>query len=182
MKLNPKDSLRIIQIHPTSAVTTVNENGVYDAATFSWVSPVSFDPAMLAVMVSPERYTHSNLEESGEFVVNIVTKHFLEELMKIGNQSFEDNPNKLDESDFTLVDSEEVESPRIGEAVAWLECKVEKMVPAGDHSVVVGEIIAAEVEAEFWDGSRFLAEKAETLHHLGGDKFLVGGNVVEAEE
>lgn len=182
MKLQPKDSLRIIQTHPTSAITTVNENGVCDAATFAWITPVSFDPSMLAVMVSLERYTCKNLEESGEFVVNVVTKHFLDELMKIGSESFRDNPNKLDESDFTLVDAEEIEPSRIEEAVAWLECKVEGMIAAGDHSVVVGKIVAAEVEDEFWEEGRFLAEKAETLHHLGENKFLVGGNLMEYEE
>lgn len=177
--MKSEDIIKLIQTHPVSVVTTVNEDGVCNAATFSWLSPVSFDPPMMAVMVSPERYTYQNLHDKGQFVVNVITKHFLDELMKVGTQSFRENPNKIDESDFTLRKSKKVEPKGLKEAVIWLECKVEKMVEAGDHVIVVGEIVYAEVEDEFWDDGRFLAEKAETLQHLGGNRFLVGGELIE---
>ncbi|MFP4116067.1 MAG: flavin reductase family protein [Candidatus Aenigmatarchaeota archaeon] len=182
MDLGPKEAIRMIQIHPTSVVTTINEEGSFDAAAFSFLSPVSFDPPMVAVMVSPDRYTYENLKNGGEFVVNVLTKHYLEEIMYVGKVSFEDNPNKLEESELNLKDAEEVEPSRIEEAVGWLECEVEDIHRAGDHYIVVGKIICASVVDEFWDDGRFLAEEAETLHHLGGNKFLVGGNVVEWEE
>lgn len=182
MKLGSRDAVQLVQTHPVCIVTTVNDEGVCDAATFSWVSPASFDPPMVAVMVSPERYTHQNLETSGEFVVNVVTKHFLDEAVYVGSVSFKDNPNKLDNSEFSLTDPKKINAPRLQEAVAWLECTVEKMVGTGDHSVVVGKIEYAEVDDEFWEDGRFLPEKAETLQHLGGNKFLVGGDLVEHED
>lgn len=182
MKVESKDMIRLIQTHPVSVVTTVNKDGVNDAAAFSWISPLSHNPPLLAVMVSPKRHTHKNLEDTEEFVVNIVTKHFLEETVKVGNISFQENPNKLDESDFNLKDSNSVKPCRIEEAVVWLECRVKDMIKEGDHSIVVGEIVEAEVEDEFWEDGRFLAERAETLHHVGGKKFLVGGNLIEHEK
>lgn len=182
MELSSGNVIRLIQTHPVSVVTSVNENGVCDAASFSWISPASFDPPMLALMVSKKRYTYKNIEETGEFVVNVVTKHFLDETVEVGRESFRENPNKIDDSGFSLTDSKEVEPSRIDEAVVWLECEVEKMTEAGDHVIVVGKILTAEVEDDFWDNGRFLAEKAETLQHLGGNKFLVGGELVEHED
>jgi len=182
MDLDSKDVIRLIQTHPTSVVTTVNEEGVSDAATFSFLSPVSFDPPMAAIMVSDERHTYDNLKATGEFVINVVTKHYLDDIMKVGKISFSDDPNKLEDSEFTLEDSEEVEPSRIDEAVVWLECTVDEMHEAGDHYIVVGKILAAEVDEEFWKDGRFVPEEAETLHHIGGNKFLVGGNLVEWEE
>ncbi len=182
MELNHEDVVRLVQTHPTSVVTTVNEEGVCDAASFSWLSPVSHNPPMVSIIVSPERYTYENLKATGEFVLNVVTKHFLDDVMYLGTESFRDNPNKLDEAEVTLEDAEEVDPSRIDEAVVWLECVVDGMHEAGDHYVVVGEIVAAEVDEEFWKDGRFMAEEAETLHHVGGNKFLVGGNLVEWEE
>ncbi len=182
MKLDSKDVVRLIQTHPTSVITTVNEEGVCNAASFSWLSPVSFDPPMVAFMISPKRYTYKNITATGEFVLNVMTKHFLDEVMHLGKESFKDNPNKIEETDLGLVRSEEVEPPRIEEAVVWLECTVNGMHEAGDHYIVVGEIVAAEVDEEFWKDGRFLAEEAETLHHVDGDRFLVGGNIVEWED
>lgn len=180
MKLSPTQALNLVQIHPTVVITSINEEGVCNAASFSWISPASFNPPMLGVSVSPKRYTHKNLKENGKFVVNILTKHFLKEVMKVGSQSFKENPNKLEESDLSLMDSEKIEVPRVEESVGWLECKVHNMIDAGDHSIVIGKILNAGVEEDFWE-ERFLPEKAETLHHLGGNEFLVGGNVVEYE-
>lgn len=182
MDLGSKDVIRLVQTHPTSVVTTVNEEGVCDAASFSWLSPVSSEPPMVAIMVSPERYTYENIKSSGEFVLNVLTKHFLDEVMYLGSESFHDNPNKLDETDVSLTESEEVDPSRIEEAVVWLECSVDGIHEAGDHYIVVGRILAAEVDEEFWKDGRFMAEEAETLHHLGGNKFLVGGNIVEWEQ
>jgi len=181
MELDSKDVIRLIQAHPTSVVTTVNEEGVCNAASFSWLSPVSFDPPMVALMVSPERYTYSNLVSSQEFTLNVLTKHFLDDVMYVGKESFKNNPNKLEETDLTLEKSSEVDPPRIQEAVVWLECVVDAVHEAGDHLIVVGEVVAAEVDGEFWKDGRFLAEEAEILHHIGGRKFLVGGNLVEWE-
>lgn len=181
MELDSKDVIRLIQTHPTSVVTTVNKDGVNDAASFSFLSPVSFDPPMMAIMVSSERQTYENILATGEFVLNVVTKHYIDDVMYVGRKSFKEEPNKLDDTEFTLVGSEEVEPSRIEEAVVWLECEVEKIHEAGDHYIVVGRILCAEVEEEFWKDGRFLAEEAETLHHVEGDKFLVGGNLVEWE-
>lgn len=180
MELEKSNYIKLIQAQPICVITSTNKDGVCDAETFSWLSPASFDPPMLVVMMSSEKNTLNNIEKNEKFVVNLMTKHFLEELIELGNKDFESNPNKLDESDLTLIDSKEISVPRLEESVAWLECKVEDIAESGDHSVVLGKILGAEVEDEFWDEDRFLPEKAETLHYLGEDKFLVGGEIIES--
>ncbi len=181
MELDSKEIIRLIQTHPTSVITTVNDEGVCNAASFSWLSPVSFDPPMVAIMVSPERYTYGNITSNEEFTLNVLTKHFIDDVMYVGKESFRDSPNKLEDTDLRLEESNKVEPPRIQEAVVWMECVVDGIHEAGDHFIVVGEVVAAEVDEEFWKDGRFLAEEAETLHHIGGKKFLVGGNMVEWE-
>ena len=35
-------------------------------------------------------------------------------------------------------------SPLLPDTLAWLECRVREVWPAGDHSVILGEVIACE--------------------------------------
>lgn len=178
--LTPQEARDLIHTNPVSVVTTVNEEGAVDAATFAWLCPTSHDPPLMSVMVSPKRYTFQNIQESGEFVVNIMTKHNLKPLMYVGSTSFEDTPDKLEKSGFTTVESLSVEAPALEEAVGWIECEVKDIVEEGDHYVVVGRILGGKADEDFWD-DRLKVEEAETLHHLGGREFLVAGNVIEYE-
>lgn len=178
MQLEAKDALKIVQTHPVSVVTTVNEEKVANAATFSWLCPVSKDPPIVSIMVSPERYTFENLQKGSDFVINVVTKHSLEETVYVGRESFHDEPDKIEKSDFSTAKSNDIDPPRLKEAIAWVECKTQDMIKAGDHYIVTGKVITGQVTDDFWN-DRLLSEDAETVHHFGGNKFLIAGDVVK---
>ena len=42
--------------------------------TVAWTGTICSDPAMVSISVRPERYSHDIIEETGEFVINLVTK------------------------------------------------------------------------------------------------------------
>ena len=42
--------------------------------TVAWAGTVCTNPPMLSISVRPERYSHGIIAETGEFVVNLVTK------------------------------------------------------------------------------------------------------------
>ena len=42
--------------------------------TVAWAGTVCSDPAMVSISVRPERYSHDIIEETGEFVINLVTE------------------------------------------------------------------------------------------------------------
>jgi flavin reductase (DIM6/NTAB) family NADH-FMN oxidoreductase RutF len=35
--------------------------------------------------------------------------------------------------------------PRVNGAIAAMECRIEQRIPAGDHTILIGEVIAAEL-------------------------------------
>ncbi|MFP4045990.1 MAG: flavin reductase family protein [Candidatus Aenigmatarchaeota archaeon] len=179
MELKPAEAKKLIQPHPLTIVTTTNKEGVPDAATFSWISPVSAEPPLVCIMVSEERQTYENLEENGEFVINIITKHCLEDAVYLGTKSFKDEPEKMENTELTLEKGKEAKASRINEAIGWIECEVKDMVKEGDHYMVVGKVLGGAVADEFWKDGRLKVEEAETLHHLGGNEFLTPGEVIE---
>lgn len=42
--------------------------------TIAWAGTVCSSPAMVSISVRKERYSHHILKESGEFVINLITK------------------------------------------------------------------------------------------------------------
>lgn len=52
----------------------MNADGTVNVAPFSWVTPVSMDPPMMALALGTLRkkqHTLTNIEREGEFVVNL---------------------------------------------------------------------------------------------------------------
>jgi len=65
-----------------------------------------------------------------------------------------------------------VKPPLISECIGHIECRVQNVYPAGDHSIFIGEVLAASIEAGLFDGCWKTDEpKAKTLHHLGGNLY-----------
>ena len=42
--------------------------------TVAWAGTVCSDPVMVSISVRPQRYSHDIIEETGEFVINLVTE------------------------------------------------------------------------------------------------------------
>lgn len=102
-----------------------------------WSMPTSFDPPMVAVSISPERYTHSLIEESKAFTLAVVTKDIAEDALYLGHHSGRDG-DKFGEVGLTPARSEHVDAPVIREAIANIECELVDKFETGDHTVFVG--------------------------------------------
>jgi flavin reductase (DIM6/NTAB) family NADH-FMN oxidoreductase RutF len=59
---------------PAVMVSCGRENERPNIITVAWAGTVCSDPAMLSISVRPERYSYNIIKETGEFVVNLVTK------------------------------------------------------------------------------------------------------------
>jgi len=70
----------------------------------------------------------------------------------------------------TPAQARKVRAPIIEECVAHLECKVYKKVQAGDHTIFIGEIVAAYANEGVFKRT-FDIGKVRLIYHLGGDKF-----------
>ncbi|RJS89048.1 hypothetical protein CW700_05760, partial [Candidatus Bathyarchaeota archaeon] len=51
--------------------TCVDQRGRPNIITLGMYMPISFDPPLVCIGVSPKRYSHDLIAESGEFVVNV---------------------------------------------------------------------------------------------------------------
>jgi flavin reductase (DIM6/NTAB) family NADH-FMN oxidoreductase RutF len=154
-------------------ITTISERGISNAAPFSFNSPISFDPPLYGFSCNPAHDTWRNIQANGEFVVNVVGKD-LAECMYILEADYPYEDSEIAHAGLTEAQAKVVKPPRIREALAWIECKLEKSVELGDHIWITGRVVAAEVKDEYWKDAGLLdVEKAKLLCHIAGESFVV---------
>lgn len=139
----------LIAPRPIALVSTVGADGVGNLSPFSFFMLGGGNPPSLALSVLTDRRgrpkdTLANIEATGEFVVNLVTRAMAERT----NQSSGDYPPTIDEfdiSDLTREPSVAVRPPRVAESPAALECRLAQIVRHGDGpqaaNYIIGEIV-----------------------------------------
>ena len=125
-------------------VIGVKDKNTHHAFTGSWLSQCSMKPPR--VMLGVRHGTHSlELIKHGKvFSVNFLGKsdkkileHFFKPTPSDGNR-FGDMPFSLKKTGTPILDK----------AIAYLECDVVHIHEAGDHSIVIGEVIEAHIVRE----------------------------------
>jgi len=172
MELEKKGYPKVL-VRPVVVITTISERGIPNAAPFSFNSPISFDPPLYGFSCNPEHDTWRNIQKNGEFVVNVVGKD-LGELLHVLETDYPYEENELKHAGLTEAKAKKVKPPRIKEARAWIECRMEHHVELGDHVWITGRVLVAEVKDEFWKEAGVIdVDKAKLLCHLGGEFFAV---------
>ena len=108
--------------------------------TVSSFNEVSLNPPLVLICADKSTITNDLIQASGVFSVSILAKG-QEDL----SNRFASKKHEHERFDGLNCDDGETGCPRIPGAVAWLDCKIEQSVDAGDHLVHIGEIQAAEI-------------------------------------
>ena len=124
------------------AVISALDGGTDHAMTASAFTTVSLEPMLVLVCVETEARSHDAVVEAGQWAVSILdeTARGVSDWLATRGRPL---PGQLDRVPFhrgaitgaALVDS----------ALGWLEVRTTAVHPAGDHSIVVGEVVGLEL-------------------------------------
>lgn len=117
----------------------VGDDGEANGFTTCWVSQVSFEPQQVVVAVRRDQHTHELMEQGGVFSLNFLDTG-QEELARRFTEPLEPGDGTVGGSAYTTG---ETGAPLFEEAFAHLECRVVGKMEAGDHTVYLGEVAAA---------------------------------------
>jgi flavin reductase (DIM6/NTAB) family NADH-FMN oxidoreductase RutF len=117
-------------------VVTVGRGGVENGLTISWLSQVSFSPAMVMIAVDNKHYSVEFLDSTQNFTVNILGESQSAIAAHFAKPSMSDR-GKLDD-----IATQQAPSGAavLSEAVAYLDCEVTQRVVAGDHTLYIGTV------------------------------------------
>ncbi len=158
-------------LHPmhTVLVSCIGKSGRPNIITLAWVMPTSINPPLVAISIAPRRHSHKLIEKTKEFVVNIPTIDLLKETLFCGRVSGRKH-DKFKETGLTPTPARKVKAPIIKECIAHLECKLHSQFTTGDHTIFVGEIVAAYADKKSFK-KEYSLKKAKMIFHLGGNSF-----------
>jgi flavin reductase (DIM6/NTAB) family NADH-FMN oxidoreductase RutF len=174
----------LIVPRPIALVSTVDSAGAANVAPFSFFCGVGsvpptllFCPALHRAHPDPalRKDTLRNVEETGEFVVNVVS----EAIAEAANLSAADVPSDVDEfalAGLTPLASEVVRPPRVAESPAHMECKLLQVIytsrEPGAGVIVLGEIVRFHVREELSENFRVDPEGLDAVGRMAGNTWV----------
>jgi flavin reductase (DIM6/NTAB) family NADH-FMN oxidoreductase RutF len=145
----------IVSPRPIGWISSIGANGIHNLAPYSFFNAVSETPPMVAFSGSPgtqgDKDTVKNIEETGDFVVNIVSSSLMN-AMNITSASLPRDISEFDQAQLTPKPSRLVSSPHVAESPCYLECKLWKIIDlpqASDESksrLVIGEVVGIGID------------------------------------
>ena len=139
---------------PIAWITTLSDEGVVNAAPYSFFNAMGHTPPTVAVglLADPARGfkdTARNILDTGEFVVNLVPEALAEAM----NTTCVDAPADVSEMELAGLEaapSEHVRPPRIAASPVSFECVTLSNVVTGPHqTIVIGRVLAIHIADDF---------------------------------
>jgi flavin reductase (DIM6/NTAB) family NADH-FMN oxidoreductase RutF len=125
-------------------MTAEAADGATAAATVNWVTQTSFNPPLVVVGVKSDSSAYEIAKNAGHFALNMLGK---------GQQGAAFTFFKPAERDGQSLSGEPIRAgssgaPVLESAIAHVECRIAEIVERGDHHIVVGEVVNANVAKE----------------------------------
>ncbi|MGE5701399.1 MAG: flavin reductase family protein [Clostridia bacterium] len=171
---------------PIAWITSVNENGIVNAAPFSYFNVACIEPMMISVSIMRKpggmmKDTARNIEQTRDFVINMVDVHNVEAV----NQSSADYPpeqSEVDEIGLTKLPSQQVRAPRLAEARIHYECRLHQIVSLGEPAsadLIIAEVVHVQVADELYHDGKIDVQKLAPVSRLAGHSYATLGEVFD---
>ncbi|HEY7558450.1 MAG TPA: flavin reductase family protein [Candidatus Binatia bacterium] len=150
-------------------ITTVDEAGRVNAASFGTCVRVCHEPVYIAFTVGATKDTYHNVLATNQFVVNVppFEREVLEKVRVVGLE-FPPQVNELEKAGLSALPSRIVKPPRIVECRSHFECEVEWTKQWLHRLMVVGKVVAASVDQGCVDKDGYvLWNNLKPAHYCG---------------
>jgi flavin reductase (DIM6/NTAB) family NADH-FMN oxidoreductase RutF len=181
---NPRDVYKLligsILPRPIAFVSTVDRNNVRNLAPFSFFTVASSNPPVVVFCSSVPandravKDTLRNVIETREFVVNIVSEDFVEQM----NRCSATVPPEVDEfalSGLTPVASELVKPARVAESHVHMECRLLQVLTVSEKpmggNLVLGEVLRFHVAEDVVSNFQVDPEKLRAIGRMAGASY-----------
>lgn len=180
-KDNHKLMIGSIVPRPIAFVSTKSDDGILNLAPFSYFNGVCSKPP--TIMFAPARRgydgltkdTLNNIQDTNEFVVNIVSEDFVKPMVACATD-YEKDVNEFEVSNLTPVDSLKVAPPLVKESKVSFECQLNTIVEIGKAEpgagfVVIGTIVMFHVDDKVYKDGRIDLKELNPIGRLAGNSY-----------
>lgn len=161
--MDKTDATNVLELLPYGVqVAATGGDGTVSAIILTWLSQVSFDPPLIMVSLETGGDFLKQVEHVGVFSVNLLRREDKDLAQSVlrgkgvfpgGSPLFRTGPEGV---------------PAVEGALGTLWCRVHKSIPAGDHTIILGEVMEGE---QLQQGAMLTLEetgwKYRPSHHKG---------------
>ncbi len=181
-EIDPSDTYKLmtglVVPRPIGWIGTTGAGDTPNLAPYSFFQCVATNPPVVIFssgnVAGHEKDSLTNARSTGEFTWNVVDMATAAAM----NQSSAELPSDQSEFDFaglTPLASDVIAAPRVAEAKASFECRVQQIVELGEapmtHSVVFGQVVRVHVNDDVLDGTRVDFDKLDAVGRLAGNSY-----------
>ncbi len=174
---------------PIAFVTTLNEDDSVNLAPFSFYNMVSYQPPLL--MVSVQRLdgqmkdTARNILRQKEAVVHEVNRHNLADINQTA-ASLGVNESELGRTNFTTVDSQQVSTPGVEQALVRFETVLDHHHEIIHQDTVTADlfllrVVAVHVADNVYNQGKIRADQLKPVSRLAGQDYATLGEIITLE-
>jgi len=143
----PAEAFSRCKPEPCVFVISVDENGRPSGMVAGWCMRCSGEPPMLAVALSKKGHTRTLIRQSKEFVVAVPNRGLEKPLLFFGSTSGR-SVDKFRETGIMTAKARLVRPPLLKGATINFECKLDREIDTGDHTLFIGRVVASHVNEE----------------------------------
>lgn len=166
-------------VYPVPAVMVSCKRGDErpNIITVAWVGTTCSSPAMVSISVRPERYSYAIIEETKEFVINLVSKDLIYATDWCGVRSGREY-DKFKEMNLHELESKCINAPGIEESPVNIECRVVEEKKLGSHVMFIAEVVNVTVDDKYMDeNGRFHLNSAGLVAYSHGEYYELGRKI-----
>jgi len=156
-----------------ATIVTSKSKEKENAMAVAWHAIISTNPPAYGVSISPKRFTHKLIVDSGVFAVNFMPGEDAELIAAVGGCSGRDTDKFVTlgiEKERGLV----LDVPVLKSAYFALECKLISTTSCADHDWFIGRVVATHWSKEAFDENGMLRfENATPTTYLGSNNYLI---------
>jgi len=172
----------IVGPRPIGWISTQSKAGVANLAPYSFFNAFNYVPPIIGFSSVGYKDTVRNIEETGEFVWNLVTKD-LAEVMNQSSAVYPPETSEFDTLNLEKASSTLVTPPRVAKAKVAFECQCTEIIQLKGISgekvktwLVLGEVVKIHIDQSLLKDGVYDTAKAGHILRAGGpgDYFTVG--------
>ncbi|WP_022693032.1 flavin reductase family protein [Ponticaulis koreensis] len=165
----------IVGPRPIGWIGSVSASGVPNLAPYSFFNAFNYTPPIIGfASVASKKDSFNNIEETGEFTWNLVTRE-LAEAMNESCAPISPEENEFERAKLEQGASRVIKAPRVAASPVSFECKLTQIVQLTNHEgkevpswVVFGEVVGVHIAEGVLENGIYDPARIRTVLRAGG--------------
>ena len=165
----------IIGPRPIGWIGSLSASGVPNLAPYSFFNTFNYTPPIIGfASVASKKDSFNNIEETGEFTWNLVTRD-LADAMNESCAPISPEENEFDRAKLEQGASRVIKAPRVAASPVSFECKLTQIVQLTNHEgkevpswVVFGEVVGVHIAEGVLENGIYDPARMRTVLRAGG--------------